>query len=74
MNLLQVNSNDPRKSSSASLEKQSALLKILSANQHLSHEKILKSPGGSPELQDLLQTSFEWDFDIFKLETLSNKR
>ncbi|CAB0029933.1 unnamed protein product [Trichogramma brassicae] len=35
---------------------------------------LLKNPQDPDELERLLQKSFEWDFDIFKLEKITNKR
>uniref|UniRef100_A0ABD2VXR4 PDEase domain-containing protein n=1 Tax=Trichogramma kaykai TaxID=54128 RepID=A0ABD2VXR4_9HYME len=35
---------------------------------------LLKNPQDPDELERLLQKPFEWDFDIFKLEKITNKR
>ncbi|KAJ8664744.1 hypothetical protein QAD02_006406 [Eretmocerus hayati] len=70
--LMTIPVQEPQRSAT-SVSRQSHILKTLKTNG--SRElKIFKTPKGPEELQNLLDTGFDWDFDIFKLEALTNRR
>ncbi|XP_023245667.1 high affinity cAMP-specific and IBMX-insensitive 3',5'-cyclic phosphodiesterase 8-like [Copidosoma floridanum] len=72
--LISVTTNDPRQSVALASARQTQLLKILNSSQNPTRAKVSFSPQASQELEALLETGFEWGFDIFKLETLTGKR
>lgn len=47
---------------------------MLSSEENKTDVKITNIGEGIPELEVLLDGCFDWNFDIFKLETLSNRR
>lgn len=49
-------------------------MQILQMSEPEVTPKLIKEPIGPPELEALLETIFDWNFDIFKLEAITDGR
>lgn len=60
--------------SALSSTRDSEIMKILEEPKSDVDPTLTKEPLGPPELEELLETVFNWDFDIFKLEIITDRR